>query len=262
MAESYQAVNDTTWEFKLKKGVKFQDGEDFNANAVKYTVESLQDSSKSYKIAADFSFIKEVKVVDDYTVQLITKEPFAGAPLRLTYMMIVPPEYVQKVGDSEFAEKPIGTGAYQFVSRVKDQNVVMKANSNYFGGKPKIDKVTFRCIPEDASRISALQSGEVDIISSVPTSQIDLLKSSSNLKVVEKPTSRVIYIGMNTYLDSPLKNVKVRQAINYAVDRDTVIKSVLDGYGTKLADICTPQYQGYDNPLSPIPTTPKKQSSC
>jgi len=258
LAESYKSVNDTTWEFKLKKGVTFQNGEVFNAKAVKYTVDTLQDPKSKFKIAADFSFIKEIKIVDDYTIQLITKKPYSGTPLRLTYLMIIPPEYTKKIGDKEFAKKPVGTGSYKFVERVKDQKVVMEAYDKYFGGKPKIDTVTFKCIPEDASRVSALQSGEVDIISAVPTSQMDLLKANSKITVVAKPTSRVIYVGMNTTIDSPLKNVKVRQAINYAVDKNSIIKDVLNGNGSILANISTPQYAGYDSTLKPYEYNPTK----
>jgi peptide/nickel transport system substrate-binding protein len=251
LATSFKALNDTTWEFKLRKGVKFHNGEDFNAASVKFTVDRILDTSKKYKMTSDFLFIKEVKIIDDYTINLITKTPYAGTPLRMFYLSMVPPKYLAEKGDAGFAASPVGTGPYKFVSWKKDSQLVLEAYKDYYAGAPAIDKVAFRVIPDDASRVAALEAGDIDLISGVPSSQVARLSQNPNLVVAPRATTRVMYIGMNTIIPGPLQDKRVRQALNYAVDVDSIVKNVLDGNGTVLATISTPQYFGYAPDVKP-----------
>lgn len=251
LAESFTAINPTTWEFKLRKGVKFHNGEDFNAAAVKFSVERMQDPKLKNRLASDFSFIKEVKIVDDYTVQLITKEPYSGLPLRMFYLAIVPPKYIAEKGNDEFVAHPVGTGPYKFQEWVKDDRVVLTANAGYFKGAPKVAKVIYKTIPEDASRIAALEAGEVNIISGIPASQVDRLKKNGKVEVVSAPTTRVMYVGLNSLTNPLLQNPKFRQALNYAVDVDSIIKNILNGAGKKVATIAAPEYLGYSASVKP-----------
>lgn len=179
-------------------------------------------------------------------------------PLRLNYVKIIPKAYVEKVGDEEFAKAPIGSGPYKFVERKKDEKVVMEAYDNYFGGRPAIDKATYVVIPEAASRIAALEAGDVDIISNVETSQVERLKAEENLDVIGNPTTRVIFMGINSIAKGPMQDVRVRQALNYAVDKQAIIKGVLDGYATPIATISTPEYEGYDPSIVPYEYNPEK----
>ncbi len=257
LAESYKQISPTEWEFTLKKGITFQDGTPLTAEDVKYTLDTIADPSKNFKLKADFAFMK-AEVKDPEHVIIRTDTPYAAFPLRLTYVKIIPKAYVERVGDAEFAKKPIGTGPYQFVEWNKGDRLVMKAYDQYFEGAPKIKEVVFRVIPEAASRIAALESGEVDIAATIPTSESQRLNSGSGIKVVGGATTRVVYIGMNAKDCPPLQNVKVRQALNYAVDRDSIIKGVLDGYATKIATIATPEYEGYDSSISPYEYNPEK----
>lgn len=257
LAESYKNIDDKTWEFKLKSGVTFQDGSKLTSEDVKYTLDTIRDTSKKYKLASDFSFM-QVQIIDDLNFRIITDQPFSGFLLRLNYVKIIPKAYVEKVGDEEFAAKPIGSGPYKFVSWSKDEKVVLEANDTYFGGKPTIDKITYKVIPEAASRIAALESGEADIIANVPTSQIERLSSLQNVKVLSNPTTRVMFVGMNLVKDGPLQNEKVRQALNYAVDKQALIKGVLDGNATQIATISTPEYEGYDASVEAYSYDPEK----
>lgn len=257
LAESYKNIDDKTWEFKLKDGVTFQDGSKLTSEDVKYTLDTIRDTSKKYKLASDFSFM-QVEVIDDLNFRIITEEPFSGFLLRLNYVKIIPKAYVEKVGDEEFAAKPIGSGPYKFVSWSKDEKVVLEANDTYFGGKPAIDKITYKVIPEAASRIAALESGEADIIANVPTSQIERLSSLENVKVLSNPTTRVMFVGMNLVKDGPLQNEKVRQALNYAVNKQALIEGVLDGNATQIATISTPEYEGYDASVEAYSYDPEK----
>jgi peptide/nickel transport system substrate-binding protein len=257
LIESYEIVDDVTWKFKLKDGITFHDGSQLTSADVEYTVSTIKDKEKNFSLAADFSFMT-VKVIDDLNFEIITDEPFPGLLLRLNYMKIIPKAYVEKVGDEAFAQNPIGSGPYRFVERRKDERIVMEAYDNYFDGKPAIDRVTFRIIPEAASRIAALEAGEVDIISAVDSSQVGRLEAMDNIKVVSKATTRVMYIGMNLLQDGPLQDVRVRQAINYAVDKDILINGVLDGHATQIATISTPEYECYDPSILPYEYNPEK----
>jgi peptide/nickel transport system substrate-binding protein len=257
LAESYKQIDATTWEFTLRKGVTFQDGSKLTADDVKYTLDTIADPAKKFRLKADFDFM-HAEVIDAEHVRIKTDAPNAAFPLRLTYVKIIPKAYVEKVGDAEFAQKPIGTGPFSFVEWKKGDRLVMKANDKYFGGVPKIKQVVFRVIPEAASRIAALESGEVDIAATIPTSEVKRLQDKKNIKVLGGPTTRVVYIGMNLKNSEPLRNQKVRQAMNYAIDRDAIITGVLDGYGTKIATISTPEYEGYDVSVTPYEYNPAK----
>lgn len=257
LAESYELVDATTWKFKLKDGITFHDGSKLTSEDVEYTISTIKDKDKKYKLASDFSFMT-VKIIDELNFEIITDEPFLALPLRLNYVKIIPKAYVEKVGDEEFAKAPIGSGPYKFVERKKDEKVVMEAYDNYFGGRPAIDKATYVVIPEAASRIAALEAGDVDIISNVETSQVERLKAEENLDVIGNPTTRVIFMGINSIAKGPMQDVRVRQALNYAVDKQAIIKGVLDGYATPIATISTPEYEGYDSSIAPYEYNPEK----
>ncbi|HEY0117650.1 MAG TPA: ABC transporter substrate-binding protein [Cellulomonas sp.] len=256
LAESYEAVDDTTWELKLRQGVVFHDGEPFDADAVEYSIDRLLDPEKAFTNAADFQFISDVEVVDEYTVRIHTDAPFAGFPLRMIYLPMVPPDYIEEHGDEYFNEHPVGTGPFSFVEWVKDDRIVLQANEDYWGGAPEIDELIYRTIPDPASRIAALQAGEVDLISSVPTSQLASLGQLDGIETVASPTTRAMYVGMNINRDAIAQDKDFRQALNYAVDVDTIIDTVLQGNGTRLATLVTPELFGYDDSIEPYPYDP------
>lgn len=245
-AESYEQVDDTTWHFVLRDDVYFTNGTQMTADDVAYTINSLRDTEKHYALSGDFSFM-QVEKIGDFEFNIITDYPFPTLPLRLNYIKIVPSAYVQEVGDEAFAAAPIGSGPFKFVSWSKDQKVVMEKNPDYYGEVPQIDQLVYEVIPEAADRVAALQAGEVDIICNIPTTQAEYLKSLDGYTVVGQPSTRVVWLQFNLVGEaSPLDDVRVRQAINYAVDRDALIQGVLDGYAVKVASISTPEYEGYD----------------
>lgn len=245
-AESYEQVDDTTWHFTLRQDVYFTNGDQMTANDVAYTINSLRDSEKNYALSGDFSFM-QVEVLGDFEFNIITDYAFPSLPLRLNYIKIIPADYVEEVGDEGFAEAPIGSGPFKFVSWTKDQSVVLEKNPDYYGEVPQIDQLIFEVIPEAADRVAALQAGEVDIICNVPTTQAEYLQSLDGITVVGQPSTRVVWLQFNLVgEETPLDDIRVRQAMNYAVDRDALIAGVLDGYAVKVASISTPEYEGYD----------------
>ncbi|MED4957591.1 ABC transporter substrate-binding protein [Paenibacillus macerans] len=258
LAESFEALDDVTWQFKLKQGVKFHNGEDFNAEAVKYSVERMLDPELKFQLAPDFEILKEAVVVDDYTVNIVTKEPFAGLPLRLFYLTIVPPGYIAEKGNEYFGQHPVGTGPFKFKEYVKDDHITLEANKDYFKGAPGFDELVFRPIPEEASRIAALEAGEVDLITGISTNQIARLEQNGDLQLVTIPTTRSVYISLNTLQPSILQNKSFRQALNYAVDVDSIINNILEGKATKLSTVFLPHFFGYSDQIEPYPYDPAK----
>jgi peptide/nickel transport system substrate-binding protein len=155
LAESYRVVNDLTWEFKLRKGVKFHNGEDFNAAAVKFVLERMADPKQKLRQTVFQGVIERVDVVDDYTVRIATKEPYPVMDAMLCiYGQVIPPKYFQEKGPAHFALNPVGTGPFKFVRWVKDDHILLEANENYWRGAPKIKKVMFRPIPEATTRVA------------------------------------------------------------------------------------------------------------
>ena len=241
LAESWRAVNDTTWQFKLKRNVKFHNGEPFDAAAVKFSVERMLDPKQGAPGRTSIATIDHVDVIDPYTVNVITKAPFPLLPVRMSpghcgTVGIVPPKYIAQVGDAGFAVKPVGTGPFKFVEWVKDERLVLEANKDYHRGAPAIERLVFRPVPELTTRVAALLSGQADLVSDIPPDQTGKIKSSSTAHTeISTLGGFVIMVKMTNYLmPGPWQDVRVRKAINYAIDMDTIIKTVLEGYGQVL----------------------------
>ena len=241
LAESWRAVNETTWQFKLKRGVKFHNGEPFDAAAVKFSVERMLNPKQAAPGRTSIATIDHVDIVDAYTVNVITRAPFPLLPVRMSpghcgTVGIVPPKYLAQVGDAGFAVKPVGTGPYKFVEWVKDERLVLEANKDYHRGAPAIERLVFRPVPELTTRVAALLSGQADLVSDIPPDQTGKIKSSSTSHVeISTLGGFVIMVKMTNYLmPGPWQDVRVRKAINYAIDMDTIIKTVLEGYGVVL----------------------------
>ncbi|MED2009519.1 ABC transporter substrate-binding protein [Brevibacillus borstelensis] len=260
LSESYEQKDDTTWIFKLRQGVTFHNGEEFNADAVKFSLERVLNEKQKSPQRGNISAISAVNVLDPYTVEIKTKEPYNLLPHRLFYLSIVPPKYVQEVGDQEFAQKPVGTGPYKFAEWVKGDKIVLEANENYFKGAPKIKKVSFRVIPEVATQIAELQSGGVDIIRMVPPDMLAQLEGNPQLAVTSTPLLRVYYMAFDTK-KKPFDDARVRQAMNYAVDIDTIVKKVLADKAVRTPAGVNPNHFGFDESIKPYPYDPEKAKS-
>ncbi len=241
LAESWRAVNETTWQFKLKRGVKFHNGEPFDAAAVKFSVERMLNPKQAAPGRTSIATIDHVDIVDTYTVNVITRAPFPLLPVRMSpghcgTVGIVPPKYLAQVGDAGFAIKPVGTGPYKFVEWVKDERLVLEANKDYHRGAPAIERLVFRPVPELTTRVAALLSGQADLVSDIPPDQTGKIQGSGTAHVeVSTLGGFVIMVKMTNYLmPGPWQDVRVRKAINYAIDMDTIIKTILEGYGQVL----------------------------
>jgi peptide/nickel transport system substrate-binding protein len=265
LASSLKNLNPTTWELKLRTGVKFHNGEPFNAEAVKFTIDRILDPATKSVTRGNFTWIKEVKVVDENTVQLITTKPFPAAPEFLTLAYIVPPKYLKSVGDDEFSRKPVGTGPYKFVEWKKAEHLIVEANAGYWKdspkGMPKIKTIVFRTIPETTTQIAELLSGGVDIIRNVPPDQIAVVKDSPNARISATKILRVNSLLLDNAgraSNTPLTNQKVREAVAYAINVEEMLKTILGGYAERTATGVNPLHFGFDGSIKPYPYDPER----
>ena len=246
--------------FHLRHGVKFHDGEPFNAEAVKFTFDRLlgPEGAKGPQ-RSNYTSIGQVEIVDNYTVDFIMKNP---DPVLITKLsgygaMIVPPKYIQEKGDVYFDTHPVGTGPFEFVSYTRDDQLVLKANPNYWGGTPKVAKVIYRFIPESSTRLAELEAGRVDIMQGVQISQASVVKSKPNLQLLPVGSPTVVELRFDVS-KPPADNVAFRQALNYAVDKQTIIDTILEGFGHPVASFQSDMSRGYSADLKSYPYDPKK----
>jgi peptide/nickel transport system substrate-binding protein len=259
LATTYKMINDTTWEFKLRRGVKFHNGAVMTAKDVKFSIERMIDPQTKSFFAPYYSTIGEVKVVNDSTIQIITKGPDPILLKRLSLdLLIFPSDLFKEKGAEAFFQHPVGSGPFKFVSWTRNDRMVLDANEAYWDGPPKVKRLIFRPVPEVATRLAELQTGNADLITNIPPFLVQQVKDSPNATVQSIPGGRVMFLYINCLADGPLKDKKVRQALNYAVDRKAIIDNILKGSGVPMAVNLTPLHFGYDPSLKPYPYDPAK----
>jgi peptide/nickel transport system substrate-binding protein len=259
LATSWKLINDVTWEFVLRKGVKFHNGEAFNAGAVKFSLERIADGKNKLKQTTLVGIIDRVEVVDDYTVRVITTKPYPYLDAQLGHIgAIMAPKYFQEKGAAHVARNPVGTGPYKLVSWVKDDQLILGANESYWGGKPRIMKAIFRPVPEAMTRVAGLQTQEIDLIVNIPPHLARLTDWKGRSSVAKVPSSRVIFMAFDTTQGGPLADRRVRQAIAQGIDVDKIIKNVLEGNAIRLGTPFTKYHFGYDGTIPPYAFDPEK----
>src|SRR5262245_10573036 len=259
LAESWKRLNPTTWQFVLRKGVKFHNGDDFNAESVKFTLDRAINPETKATIGSELSTIASTEIVDPYTVNVITKTPDFLLPVRLgeLFGLMLSPKHTNAVGKEAIAIRPNGTGPFKLVSWSKNDQMVLEANEHYWRGAPKVKRIVVRPILEDAARIAALQAGEVDLIAPVPHARIAELRRNDKLVIKTIAAPRIFHVTIDVR-KPPFDNVKVRQALNHAVDVDAIVKSLYFGHGTRLATVVDKNALGYDPSVQPYPYDPNK----
>jgi peptide/nickel transport system substrate-binding protein len=254
LAESWKLLDERTWEFQLRKGVKFHNGDDFTASDVTFSFEGYKSGKSPRGIYAEE--ITGVEAVDPYTVRFTTRGPNPSLPANLASLYIVPRAAREQVGDEAFAEHPIGSGPYKYVEFVRGQRLVLDANPNYWQGRVTPQKLTLRPIADPTTRVAELKTGGVQVIDAPPVSQLAELEGGKTEPVVIKG-ARLIMHAFNT-TKPPFNDVRVRQAVNYAVDRESIVKNVLDGHGELLHGSFSSAWMGYDPSIQPYPYDPAK----
>ncbi|GGE50263.1 ABC transporter substrate-binding protein [Agaricicola taiwanensis] len=246
LAESWKSIDDNTWEFKLRPGVKFTNGSDFAADDVAFSINRVSNIPNSPGSYAQYtSAVKEVVEVDPLTVRITTKAPDPLLPLNLTAVFMLDKQTHEGATTDQFnsGEKVIGTGPFKVASYRPKELVDLEANENYWGGKPAWDKVSYRMITNDAARVAALLSGDVQFIDQVPASNVPKLKQNENLVVATGGSLRSMYLmldrsGKAQYAKdnsgkvlpkNPFDDLRVRQALSMAIGRDMIIDRIMEG---------------------------------
>jgi peptide/nickel transport system substrate-binding protein len=266
-ALSYRNVSPTAWEFKLRPGIKFHNGEPLDAEAVKFTVERMVDPKLKLRGSTPWSPISHGEVVDAQTVRIHTKAPWPILDTMVTTLAILPPKYYREKEMAHVARNPVGSGPFKFVRWVKDDRIELEANPQYWRGAPKVKKLVFRPIPDDAVRVAALQNGEIDVAVNIPPHLANIIANHPRLYLSTAPSVRTIQLMYYTHqfdaqhklvgpYAGPVADRRVRLAMNYAVDVDEIIKNVLDGKGIRVATMLTDKHFGFDPQLKPIKQDP------
>jgi len=235
LATSWRNVSPTVWEFKLRTGVKFHNGEPFDAEAVKFSIERIIGSKLNTlgKVLWPPSIGQEVQVVDPATVRLTTKVPDPILPNRVAAesVSMVPPRAMAEYREKFVSDRPIGTGPYRFVEYVVGERLVMEANPDYWGPRPATARIVWQVVPDAATRVAALARGAVDVIVNLPVPLIATVEADSKLAVYAELGSSVHLLLLNALQSPALKDKRVRQALACAIDRPTILKSLFAGRG-------------------------------
>ncbi len=258
LATEWKQLDDVTWEFKLRQGVSFHDGTPFNAEAVKATFARVRDEKVASPRASQFKMLSEIKVVDDYTVQFKLAYPYSPLLSILANHegSIISPKAIEQYG-KDLSKHPVGTGPFVFESWTPGQEIVLVNNDNYWGEKVKFKKAVFKVVPEDTTRVAMVETGEAHIAEPLPVTEIDRVSNSPHMSLYRTEGLGTDFIGFNTK-KKPFDDIRVRQAINYAIETDAIIKGVYNDVGTKANSAVSPKVLGYDGALKGYEFDPNK----
>lgn len=247
LAERYEASADAKeFTFYLRKGVKFHDNTDFNAQAVKFNLDRLANPDNKLSRRALISMLDHVEIIDDYTVKVVLKEPYGAFASSLAHpgTMMISPAAIEKYG-KDIDRHPVGTGAFKFKNWSGDAFEVTR-NDNYWGEKPQVDGVVIRSVPESGSRFAMLQAGELQYVPDFPSELVQVAQKIPTLDVILAPSIYEFYVSVNM-LKKPFDDKRVRLALNYAVNKDAFCKVVLNGYCEPATSPIPPLLKFYSN---------------
>jgi peptide/nickel transport system substrate-binding protein len=270
LAIRWEAIDDTTWEFKLREGVKFQDGSDFTAEDVVFSfkrIPNVPNNPASY--VGTIRSIVDMEIVDPHTVRFKTDDVDPLLPNRIVAASIVSKKVAEGASTADFTsgKAAIGTGPFKFSEYVPGDRYVLERNENYWGEKPAWKRVTFKIISNDAARVAALLAGDVDAIDYVPPAEVAHLEKAKNISVFKRPTGRIMYLVFDHKRDNspfvttkdgkplgknPFKDVRVREAISLAIDRETLCKYTMEGLANPAGQFVPKGFLGY-NPAIKVP---------
>lgn len=268
LATSWKPINATTWELKLREGVVFHDGNPFNADDVVFSFERAPNVPNSPSSFATYTKGKTVKKIDDYTIHITTEKPYPLVPNDISTVSIISVEAGTDATTEMYnaGTATVGSGPYKFAEYVPGDRIVLEANADYWGAKPKWDKVTFKPIKSGPSRVAALLAGDVDLINGVPTTDIEVLSGNDKVSLWQGPSNRVIYLHLDHDRDdspfvkamgggaikNPLKDQRVREAISKAISRDLIVERVMEGVAVKAGQLLPDGFFGVSENLKPV----------
>jgi peptide/nickel transport system substrate-binding protein len=272
LAESWKAIDDTTWEFKLRRNVRFHDGTPFTADDVLFSFErapNVEGSPSSFGIYAKG---KTLTKVDDHTVHIKTAAPYPLMPNDVSQIFIVSRKHATgaKTPDFNSGKAAVGTGPFRYVEYTPGNRIVMQRNEKYWGEKPHWQRVVFRGIKSDPSRVAALLAGDVDLIDEVPATDMERLKKDPKLTIAQTVSNRIIYLHLDHWRDdspfvkgkdggaikNPLRDRRVRTALSKMIDRDAIVSRVMEGQAVKAGQLLPDGFFGVSKNLKPVAYDP------
>ena len=272
LAESWKAIDDTTWEFRLRRNVKFHDGTPFTADDVLFSFErapNVEGSPSSFGIYAKG---KTLTKVDDHTVHIKTAAPYPLMPNDVSQIFIISKKHATgaKTTDFNSGKAAVGTGPFRYVEYTPGNRIVMQRNESYWGTKPHWARVVFRGIKSDPSRVAALLAGDVDLIDEVPATDMERLKKDAKLTIAQTVSNRIIYLHLDHFRDdspfvkakdggaikNPLRDRRVRTAVSKMIDRDAIVSRVMEGQAVKAGQLLPEGFFGVSKKLKPVAYDP------
>jgi peptide/nickel transport system substrate-binding protein len=274
LAESWRTVDDLTWEFKLRRGVKFHDGSDFTAADVAFSIERPGIINTPGGFTIFTRSITEKIIVDPYTIRLKTGAPYPNLPIDMSGLIIVSSVAAKGAlaADFDSGKATIGTGPWKFVRYTKGDRIELARNDNYWGPKPPWDKVTFRLITSDPSRVAALLAGDVQMIEAIPPADYAKLKTNKDIAIFTTISNRMIHLHLDSNRDkspfitdkagkplekNPFKDARVRKAVSKAINRNAIVERVMDGLAIPAGQLVPEGFFGVSPNLKPEPFDPE-----
>lgn len=259
LATSWSLVNDTTWRFKLREDVKWSDGTPFTADDVVATIDLTLNGKPPALMASRIDGTTGSEAVDKYTVDIHTKVKSAILPIGLADIFIYQAKQIKEGGNAAIQKTPVVTGMFRVTSAEPGVAITLERNPHYWGQKASIDEIVFKPYPEDATRMAALEKGEIDIAFNVPPDDAKRLRGKG-ISIQSVGIGQAMMLDFKTVNpNTPFYKKQVRQALNYAVDKDTIIRDVMLGFGEKLrGQVVGPDGVGFNDKLSAYPYDPAK----
>lgn len=255
LATSWSAsANARVWTFRVRRDAKFHNGQPVTIDDIKWSFDKVIADPKSLN-RAYLTQIESIEKLDDDHIRFTLKAPWAIFDRQVTLISVLPRKAYEEMGAQKFATQAIGSGPFKVVRWVKDSAVELEANPDYWGGAPKFRKLIFKPVPDQTARSVGLTTGELDVVPLLPPPMVDSLASKPGIRVEKIASNRVIFVGYNTTL-APASNLKLRQAIDHAIDRNAISTKLLRGLGKPVGQIPAPVLFGYDPSIQPTKYDP------
>ena len=267
LAENWRTVDPVTWEFHLKHGVRFHNGDAFTARDVEFTFSRILDPGEPDGRASPrkelFEPVERVRAVNDYTVRITTRKPWTVLPMMLSLQEIVPERYFKSVGPEGFREAPVGTGPFRFLAQRAGNRLALTrfdqhpdaAPAPVPGGTVPVRNLVFDVVPKKIDQIARLKRGETDLIFGVPPVSVDILKKTPGITVLNRPATRCTFAEINCAAE-PFTDRRIRQALNHAVDIRLMVRNASAGYGRALPTVLLPEAAAFNHDLAPYAYDP------
>jgi len=250
LASAWENVDDLTWRITLRPNATFNNGEKIDAQTVKWNFDRVRDPVRNARIRAWFTLISDVRVVSPTEIEIKTSAPYPAMIEQLSMFFLLPPQWASEHNP---ATETVSGGPYVLTSIQPGESFSLEVNPQYWGTKPAFDHVLIRVIPEAAGRIASLLAGEVDFINNIPTTEIERIQSSNSAQAGAVPSTRTAFIKFNTE-EPPMDNKLLRQALNYAIDKQGIIKAIFnDQAAISLCQVTSTNYFGFNPDLQPYP---------